>query len=80
MDDTAKMRRPKFSRRPGGPGGRVEHDSRGNAVWVRTREGDSTEPPDTSALALADTATVGASSPAKDMTGKSKDGREMRRK
>jgi hypothetical protein len=69
MDDTAKMRRPKFPRRPGGPAGRVEHDSRGNAVWLRTREGDSTEPPDTSALALAE-----------DMTGRLKDGREIHRK
>lgn len=69
MDDTAKMRRPNFSRRPGGPCGRVEHDARGDAVWVRTREGDSTEPPDTSALALAE-----------DMTGRLKDGREIHRK
>jgi hypothetical protein len=69
MVDTAKMRRPKFSRRLGGPGGRVEHDSRGNAAWVRTRKGDSTEPPDTSALALAE-----------DMTGRLKDGREIHRK
>ncbi len=67
--DTAKMRRPKFPRRPGGPGGRVAHDSRGNAVWLRTREGDSTEPPDTTALALAE-----------DLSGRSKDGRETHRK
>src|SRR5258706_16446870 len=54
MVDTVKLRRPKFARRPNGPGGRVEHDSLGNAVWTRTRASDSTEPPDTSALSIAE--------------------------
>jgi hypothetical protein len=54
MVDTVKMRRPKFPRRRGGPGGRVEHDSLGNAVWTRTRASDSTALPDTSALSIVD--------------------------
>src|SRR5712671_8241374 len=54
MVNTVKMRRPKFPRRPDGPGGRVEHDSLGNAVWTRTRASDSTALPDTSALAIVE--------------------------
>jgi hypothetical protein len=69
MDDTAKMARPKFPRNPHGPRGRVEHDSRGNAVWKKTRASDSTEPPDTSALAIVE-----------DAAGKSWDGRKKHRK
>jgi len=54
MVDTAKMRRPDFRRHQNGPSGRVEHDSRGNAVWKRTRATDSAESPDIAGLALID--------------------------
>jgi hypothetical protein len=43
MSDTVKIPRPQFPRNERGPKGRVEHDSRGNAVWVRTRAEDSAE-------------------------------------
>jgi hypothetical protein len=43
MSDTVKIPRPKFPRSEHGPKGRVEHDARGNAVWVKTRAEDSTE-------------------------------------
>ena len=46
MADTAKLPRPWFPRRDSGPVGRVEHDERGNAVWVRTRSTDRAEIPD----------------------------------
>lgn len=55
MSDTIKMRRPQFPRRPGGPGGRVEHDSRGNAVWVRSRATDQQELTIDPSLSLVDT-------------------------
>jgi hypothetical protein len=61
MTDTVKMRRPKFPRRRGGPGGRVEHDALGNAVWTRTRANDSVGLPDTSALSIVDEVPVTAS-------------------
>jgi hypothetical protein len=54
MVDTVKMRRPDFRRHHNERSGRVEHDSRGNAVWKRTRATDSLEPPDSAGLALVD--------------------------
>jgi hypothetical protein len=54
MVDTVKIRRPTFPRSHDGPRGRVEHDSRGNAVWKRTRASDSADPPDTSTLSIVD--------------------------
>ena len=56
MSDTIKTVRPKFPRRQDGPGGRVEHDSRGNAVWVRTRATDAPELAISVELKLADDA------------------------
>ena len=50
--DTAKMIRPKMPRATNGRRGRVEHDARGNAVWVQTRATDSQELPDTSILSI----------------------------
>lgn len=40
MSDTVKLKRPSVARRNRGPSGRVEHDARGNAVWVSTRATD----------------------------------------
>jgi hypothetical protein len=54
MVDTAKMRRPDFRRHQNGASGRVEHDSRGNAVWKRTRATDSADSPDIAGLALVE--------------------------
>ena len=55
MVDTVKLRRPDFRRQEkNGPSGRVEHDSRGNAFWKRTRATDSLAPPDIPELALVD--------------------------
>ncbi len=52
MSETAKMLRPMIPRAENGPRGRVEHDARGNAVWVQTRATDSQELPDTSILSI----------------------------
>ncbi len=41
MVDTVRIPRLPSERRQGGPGGRVEHDARGTAVWVRTRSTDA---------------------------------------
>jgi hypothetical protein len=54
MNDTAKMPRPKFPRNPNGPSGRVEHDSRGNAIWKRTRASDTAVTPDICELDIID--------------------------
>jgi hypothetical protein len=43
MSDTVKIRRPRFDRRRAAGSGRVEHDDRGDAVWVRTRAVDPPE-------------------------------------
>jgi hypothetical protein len=43
MSDTEKLPRPDFERRGKKASGRVEHDERGNAVWVRSRASDSQE-------------------------------------
>jgi hypothetical protein len=52
MSDTAKIPRPKFPRSANSPSGRTEHDSRGNAFWVRTRATDPQDLPETSMLSI----------------------------
>lgn len=54
MSDTVKIRRPHFERKTNGAGGRVEHDNKGNAVWVRTRATDSHDIPVADELSLVD--------------------------
>jgi len=54
MSDTVKMPRPVISRRGKQTSGRVEHDSRGNAVWVRSRATDSKELPVSAGLAIVE--------------------------
>ena len=55
MVDTVKLRRPDLrGLKKNGPSGRVEHDSRGNAFWKRTRASDSVAPPDIPDLALVE--------------------------
>ncbi len=41
LSDTVRLLRPTFERRRREGSGRIEHDSRGNAVLKRTRAGDS---------------------------------------
>ena len=53
MSDTIKTVRPWFPRSPTGPAGRVHHDERGNAVWVRTRATDVDASPEAN-LSLVD--------------------------
>jgi len=67
MVDTIKMRRPDFRRNPNGPGGRVEHDALGNAVWTRSRATDSLEIPGTEGLSLVEESSGCSSNPEKDV-------------
>ncbi len=64
MSDTAKMPRPKFPRNDRGVSGRVEHDARGNAIWVRTRATDSTDVAVNPALAIVEDSKAKHESPA----------------
>jgi len=58
MSDTVKIPRPKFPRNDQGSSGRVAHDTRGNAVWVRSRATDTVEVAvDTRALHFFDEST-----------------------
>jgi hypothetical protein len=54
MTDTVKIKRPLVSRRQNDTGGRIKHDSRGNAKLVRTRADDERSLPDVSALAIVE--------------------------
>jgi hypothetical protein len=54
MSDTIKIKRPHFARKINGAHGRVEHDNKGNAVWVRTRATDSHDIPPAEELSLVD--------------------------
>lgn len=54
MTDTVKIKRPHFERKSKGAGGRVEHDNKGNAVWVRTRATDTHEIAVTDELSLVE--------------------------
>ena len=54
MTDTVKIRRPHFERKTNGARGRVEHDNKGNAVWVRSRATDSHDIPVADELSLLD--------------------------
>jgi hypothetical protein len=56
MADTLKIPRPLFPRRHPDAGGRVEHDARGNAIWVRSRATDSIEIHTASTLAIVEDA------------------------
>jgi hypothetical protein len=54
MSDTVKIPRPKFPRSDRGSSGRVEHDARGNAVWVRSRATDTVDVAVNSTLAIVE--------------------------
>jgi hypothetical protein len=54
MTDTVKIRRPHFERKTNGAAGRVEHDNKGNAVWVRSRATDTHEIAVTDELSLVE--------------------------
>jgi len=53
MSDTVKMTRPQFPRKGSGTG-RIEHDSRGNAVLKRTRVTDTEQLDSPASLQLVD--------------------------
>jgi hypothetical protein len=53
MSDTVKIPRPKFPRNGTGTG-RIEHDSRGNAVLKRTRVTDTEQLESPASLQLVD--------------------------
>lgn len=52
MSNTVKIPRPDFRRTNGS--GRVEHDDRGNAIWVRSRASDTPEVAIAPTLAILD--------------------------
>jgi hypothetical protein len=54
MSDTVKIKRPHFERKSKGAGGRVEHDNKGNAIWVRSRATDTHEIAMTDELSLVE--------------------------
>ena len=54
MSDTVKIPRPKFPRNDQGSSGRVAHDTRGNAVWVRSRATDTVDVAVNSTLSIAE--------------------------
>jgi hypothetical protein len=60
MSDTVKIPRPKFPRSDQGSSGRVEHDARGNAVWVRSRATDTVDVAVNSTLAIVEESAAAA--------------------
>lgn len=57
MNDTIKTKRPPIERKQR-ISGRVEHDPRGNAVWVRSRATDLADLPLDPALSIVDEGTA----------------------